>query len=164
MSSLSSSSDKDDPSGVAAEETRSEDTEAAAAKTVSGADDFAADMSSADIGSLDTDAILNASSGDKGVEAGTSVEGDEVSMDELGAAEASAESTPVVSASRPMSAEEAVEEHVTVGVVTSAERVVETTPVAVTSSGGTAQGGPSGSGSHVDPPLLDSSPSTRQYV
>ena len=164
MSSLSSSSDKDDPSRVTAEETESEDTEAAATETVPGAGDFTADMSSADIGSLDTDAILNASSEDKGVEVGTSVEGDEASMDELGAAEASAESTLVASTSRPISAEEAIEEHATVGVVTRAERVVETTPIAITSSGGTVQGGPSGSGSRVDPSLLDSSPSTRQYV
>uniref|UniRef100_A0A2N9HLS8 Uncharacterized protein n=1 Tax=Fagus sylvatica TaxID=28930 RepID=A0A2N9HLS8_FAGSY len=55
-------------------------------------------------------------------------------------------------------------EHTTVGVVTSAMRAVETTPITITSSGGTAQGGLSGSGSHVDPSLLDSSPSTRQYV
>ena len=48
MSSLSSSSDKDDPSRVAAGETESQDTEVAAAETVSGADDFAANMSSAD--------------------------------------------------------------------------------------------------------------------
>jgi hypothetical protein len=53
---------------------------------------------------------------------------------------------------------------VTVGVVTGAERVVEITPIAVTSSGGTVQGDISESGSHVDPSLLDSSPSTRQYV
>jgi hypothetical protein len=85
-------------------------------------------------------------------------------MDELEAAEASSESTPVASASKPISAEEAVEEHATVGVVTGIERIVETTPVAVTSSGGTVQAGPSGSSSHVDPSLLDSSPSTRQYV
>ncbi len=34
----------------------------------------------------------------------------------------------------------------------------------MTSSGGTVQGDLSGSGGHVDPSLLDSSPSTRQYV
>ena len=164
MSSSSSSSDKDDPSGAAAEEIESEDTETAAAETVSGADDFAADISSADIGSIDTDAILNAFSGDKGVEAGTSAEDDEVSMDELKAAEAAFDSDPTASASNLKSAEGAVEEHATVGVVTSAERVVEITPITVTSSGGIAQGGPSGSGSHMDPSLLDSSPSTRQYV
>ena len=50
MSSSSSSSDKDDPSGAAAEEVESEDTEIAAAETVSGAGDFAADASSVDIG------------------------------------------------------------------------------------------------------------------
>ena len=98
------------------------------------------------------------------MEAGVHTEDDEMSMDELEAAEAaeaSSESTPVVSASKPMSAEEAVEEHAAVGVVTDAKRVVETTPIAVTSSGGTVQGSPFGSGSRVDPSLLDSSPSTR---
>uniref|UniRef100_A0A2N9GH14 Aminotransferase-like plant mobile domain-containing protein n=1 Tax=Fagus sylvatica TaxID=28930 RepID=A0A2N9GH14_FAGSY len=71
---------------------------------------------------------------------------------------------PVASASKPMSAEEAVEEHATVGVVSGIEKIVETTPVVVTSSGGTVQAGPSGSSSRVDPSLLDSSPSTRQYA
>ena len=85
-------------------------------------------------------------------------------MDELEAAEASSGSTPVASASKPISAEESVEERATVGVVTGAERVIETTPVAVTSSGGTIQGGPSRSSSRADPSILDSSPSTRQYV
>jgi hypothetical protein len=98
------------------------------------------------------------------VETRTSTEDDEVSMGELEAAEASSDSTPVASVSRPISAEEAVEEHATIGVVTRAEKVMETTPIAIISSGGTVQGGPSGSGSRVDPSLLDSSPSTRQYV
>uniref|UniRef100_A0A2N9J9H8 Aminotransferase-like plant mobile domain-containing protein n=1 Tax=Fagus sylvatica TaxID=28930 RepID=A0A2N9J9H8_FAGSY len=177
LSSSSSSSDKDDPSGAAAKEiesedtetatakeTENEDTEGAAAETVSGADDFTADISLADIGSLDTDAIINASSEEKDVEAGASTEDDEVSMDELGAVGATSDSDSTASASKPKSAEGAIEEHVTVGVVTGAERVVETTPIAVTSSGGTVQGDLSGSGSHVDPSLLDSSPSTRQYV
>uniref|UniRef100_A0A2N9GXU8 Aminotransferase-like plant mobile domain-containing protein n=1 Tax=Fagus sylvatica TaxID=28930 RepID=A0A2N9GXU8_FAGSY len=95
---------------------------------------------------------------------GVDTEDDGVSMDELEATKASSESTSVAFASKPISAKEAVEEHATIGVVTGVERVVETIPVAVTSSGGTVQGGPSGSGSHVDPSLLDSSPSTRQYV
>uniref|UniRef100_A0A2N9EFT5 Aminotransferase-like plant mobile domain-containing protein n=1 Tax=Fagus sylvatica TaxID=28930 RepID=A0A2N9EFT5_FAGSY len=130
LSSSSSSSDKDDPSRAAAEEIESEDTETAAAETVSGA----------------------------------STEDDEVSMDELEAAEAAPDSDSTAFASKPKSTEGAVEEHATIGVVTSVERLVETTPITVTNSGGTAQGGPSGSGSHMDPSLLDSSPSTRQYV
>uniref|UniRef100_A0A2N9I278 Aminotransferase-like plant mobile domain-containing protein n=1 Tax=Fagus sylvatica TaxID=28930 RepID=A0A2N9I278_FAGSY len=130
----------------------------------SSSSDFAADISSADIGSVDTDAFLSASSGEKDARAEVDTEDDEVSMDELEAAEASSESTPVASASKPMSAEEAVEEHATVGVVSGIEKIVETTPVVVTSSGGTAQAGPSGSSSRVDPSLLDSSPSTRQYA
>jgi hypothetical protein len=113
---------------------------------------------------VDTDAFLSASSGEKDARAEVDTEDDEVSMDELEAAEASSESTPVASASKPMSAEEAVEEHATVGVVSGIEKIVETTPVVVTSSGGTAQAGPSGSSSRVDPSLLDSSPSTRQYA
>uniref|UniRef100_A0A2N9FSB1 Aminotransferase-like plant mobile domain-containing protein n=1 Tax=Fagus sylvatica TaxID=28930 RepID=A0A2N9FSB1_FAGSY len=56
------------------------------------------------------------------------------------------------------------DEHTTAGVVTSAARAVETTPITITSSGGTAQGHPSESGRHADPSLLDSSPSTRHYV
>uniref|UniRef100_A0A2N9FSE6 Uncharacterized protein n=1 Tax=Fagus sylvatica TaxID=28930 RepID=A0A2N9FSE6_FAGSY len=107
---------------------------------------------------------LLTSSEDEDVVVKTSTEEDEVSMDELEAAEVSSDSTSVAFASKPISAEGAVEEHATVGVVTSVERVVETTPVIITSNGGTVQGGPSGSGSHVDPSLLDSSPSTRHYV
>jgi hypothetical protein len=156
---LDSSSSSSDPSGAAAEEVEGEDAEAGAAEAVSGADDFAANISF-----VDTSAASLTFSEEENMEAGGHTEDDEVSMDELEAAEASSESTPVASASKSMSAEEVVEEHAAVGVVTDAERVVETTPIAVTSSGGTIQGGPSGSGSRVDPSLLDSSPSTRQYV
>ena len=156
---MDSSSSSSDPSGAATEEIERKGAEASAAETVSGADDFAADISS-----IDTSAALSTSSGEKNVEAGGSTEDDEVSMDELEAAEVSFDSTPVASASKPVSTEEAVKEHATVGVVTGAERVVETTPIAITSSGGTVQGGPSGSGNHMDPSLLESSPSTRQYV
>ena len=156
---MDSSSSSSDPSGAAVEEVEGEDAKVGAAETVSGADDFAADISS-----IDASATSFTSSEEGNMEAGINTEDDEVSMDELEAAEASSESTPVASASKPISAEEAVEEHTVVGVVTDAERVVETTPIAVTSSGGTVQGGPSGSGSRVDPSLLDSSPSTRQYV
>uniref|UniRef100_A0A2N9IE21 Aminotransferase-like plant mobile domain-containing protein n=1 Tax=Fagus sylvatica TaxID=28930 RepID=A0A2N9IE21_FAGSY len=161
---LDSSSSSSDPSGAVEEEVERESVGAGVAETVSGAGDFAADISSADIGSVDTDAFLSASSGEKDARAEVDTEDDEVSMDELEAAEASSESTPVASASKPMSAEEAVEEHATVGVVSGIEKIVETTPVVVTSSGGTAQAGPSGSSSRVDPSLLDSSPSTRQYA
>ena len=96
--------------------------------------------------------------------AGTSTEEDEVSMDELEAAKASFDNSPVASASNPRCVERAVDKHTTAGVVTSAARAVETIPITITSSGGTAQGHPSESGSHADPSLLDSSPSTRHYV
>jgi hypothetical protein len=89
-------------------------------------------------------------------------------MDELRAAEAAFDSDSTTSASKPKSAEGAetgaVEEHATVGVVTSAERVVETTPITITNSGGTVRGDLSGSGSRAERSLLDSSPSTRHYV
>uniref|UniRef100_A0A2N9GWQ1 Aminotransferase-like plant mobile domain-containing protein n=1 Tax=Fagus sylvatica TaxID=28930 RepID=A0A2N9GWQ1_FAGSY len=101
---------------------------------------------------------------EKDMEAGANIEDDEVSTGELGATGAASDSGSTASASKTMSAEEVVEEHVTVGVVTGVERVVEPTPITVTSSGGTAQGDASESGSQVDPSLLDSSPSTRQYV
>jgi hypothetical protein len=156
---LDSSSSSSDPSGVAAEEIEGEDAEAGAAETVSGVDDFTADISS-----IDASAALSTSPGEKNMGAGASTEDDEVSMDELEVTEASSDSTSVTSASKPVSAEEAVEEHTTVGVITGAERVVETTPVAITSSGGTVQGDPSGGGSYVDPSLFDSNPSTRHYV
>uniref|UniRef100_A0A2N9FBL7 Aminotransferase-like plant mobile domain-containing protein n=1 Tax=Fagus sylvatica TaxID=28930 RepID=A0A2N9FBL7_FAGSY len=95
---------------------------------------------------------------------GTGTEEDEVSMDELEAADVAFDSASTVSASKSRSAEGTVEEHTTIGVVTSAERVVKTTPITIATSGETAQDHPSESGNHVDPSLLDSSPSTRHYV
>ena len=161
---MDSQSSSSDPSGAVEEEVERASIGAGVVETASSADDFAADISSADIGSIDTDALLSASSGEKDARAEVDTGDDEVSMDELEAAEASPDNTPATPASKAISVEEAVEEHATVGVVTEAERVVETIPVVVTSSGGTVQAGPSGSSSHVDPSLLDSSPSTRQYV
>ena len=158
-SSSSSSSDKGDPSGAAAERVKSEYIEIAAAEIVSGAEDVTAVASSAD-----ESTASSTSSEDEDVVVRTSTEEDEVSMDEPEAAEVSYDSTPVASTSKPISAEGAIEEHVTVGVITSVERVVETTLVTITSSGETVQGGPSRSDSYVDPSLFDSSPSTRHYV
>jgi hypothetical protein len=158
-SSSSSSSDGGDPSKAAAERTENEDAEIATAETISGAEDVAAEASSAD-----ESTASSTSFGNEDVEAGASIEEDEVSMDELKAAEAAFNSVSTASASEPRSAEGAVEEHTTVEVVTSVERAVETTPITIATSGETAQDHPSGSGSHVDPSLLDSNPSTRHYV
>ena len=158
-SSSSSSSDKDDPSGAAAERAESEDTEIAAAETISGTENVAAETSSAD-----ESTASSTSSRNKDVEAGTSTEEDEVSMDELKVAEAAFDSDSTASASEPRSAERTVEEHTTVKVITSTERAIKTTPITIATSGQTAQDHPSESGSHVDPSLLDSSPSTRHYV
>jgi hypothetical protein len=81
-SSSSSSSYEGDPSGAVAERAESEDTEIAAVETVSGAGDFAADASSADIGTTSS-----TSSREDGMVSRTSAKEDEVSMDELRAAE-----------------------------------------------------------------------------
>ena len=158
-SSSSSSSDKDDPSGAAAERAESEDTEIAAAETISGTENVAAETSSAD-----ESTASSTSSRNKDVEAGTSTEEDEVSMDELKVAEAAFDSDSTASASEPRSAERTVEEHTTVKVITSTERAIKTTPITIATSGETAQDHPSESGSRVDPSLLDSSPSTCHYV
>jgi hypothetical protein len=89
---------------------------------------------------------------------------DVVFMDELEAAKASSSDVSTTSASNPKSIERAVDEHVAVGAVTSAVRTAETTPITITSSGGTAQGNPSRSRSRIDPSLFDSSPSTLHYL
>ena len=158
-SSSSSSSDRSDPSGVTAERVRGEDVGIDAAETVSDAETVAAKVNSAD-----ECTASSASSGREGVVAGTSTEEDAVSMDELEAAEASFDNAPTVSSSNPRSVERTIEEHATIEVVTSAARAVETTPITITNSGGTPQGNPSWSSSHVDSSLFDSSPSTHHYV
>jgi hypothetical protein len=159
LDSSSSSSDNGDPSGAAAEGVEIEDIEVDAAKTIYDAETIVAEVHSAD-----ESTALGASSGGKGMVAGTSTEEDEVSMDELEVAEAFFVNTPITFASNPRSVERAIDEHTTAGVVTSVVRAVETTPITITSSGGTAQGHLSESGSRADPSLLDSSPSTRHYV
>uniref|UniRef100_A0A2N9H6Y4 Aminotransferase-like plant mobile domain-containing protein n=1 Tax=Fagus sylvatica TaxID=28930 RepID=A0A2N9H6Y4_FAGSY len=125
---LDSSSSSSDPSGAVEEDVERESVRAGIAETVSGADDFAADISSADISSIDTDAILSASSGEKDVESRVNPYLQKKLLKNMRLLESSLV----------------------------LREVVETTPVAVTSSGGTVQGGPSGSSSHVDPSLLDS--------
>uniref|UniRef100_A0A2N9G9C9 Aminotransferase-like plant mobile domain-containing protein n=1 Tax=Fagus sylvatica TaxID=28930 RepID=A0A2N9G9C9_FAGSY len=158
-SSSSSLSDRSDPSGAAAKGIRGEDVEVDAVEAVSDAKNVAAEVSSAD-----ESTASSTSSGEDHVVAGTSTEEDEVSMDELEAAEVSFDNASTASASNPRSAGGTVGEHATIGVVTSAERAVETTPITITSSGGTPQDNPSESGSHVDPSVFDSSPSTHHYV
>ncbi len=158
-SSSSSSSDRSDPSGAVAEGIRGEDVEVDAAEVVSDVENVAAEVSSAD-----ESTASSTSSGGESMVTRTSTEEDEVSMDELEAVETSSDNSPVTSASDPRSVERAIDEHITVEVVTSAARVVETTPIIVTSSGETARGHPSESGSHADSSLLDSNPSTRHYV
>ena len=95
-SSSSSLSDRSDPSGVAVEEIKDEDAEIDTAETVSNAETVAAEVNSAD-----ESTASSASFGGEGVVAGTSTEEDAVSMDELEAAEASFDNTPIASASSP---------------------------------------------------------------
>ena len=131
-SSSSSSSDRSDPSGTAAEGIRGEDVEVDAAEAVSDAENVAAEVSYAD-----ESTASSTSSGGEVVEARTSTEEDEVSMDELEVVEASFDDAPIASASNPRSVERIVGECTTVGITTSAERAAETTPITITSSGGT---------------------------
>uniref|UniRef100_A0A2N9FFS5 Aminotransferase-like plant mobile domain-containing protein n=1 Tax=Fagus sylvatica TaxID=28930 RepID=A0A2N9FFS5_FAGSY len=77
---LDSSSSSSDPSGAVEEEVERESVGAGVAETVSGAGDFAADISSADIGSMDTDAFLSASSGEKDARAEVDTEDDELAL------------------------------------------------------------------------------------
>uniref|UniRef100_A0A2N9EL25 Aminotransferase-like plant mobile domain-containing protein n=1 Tax=Fagus sylvatica TaxID=28930 RepID=A0A2N9EL25_FAGSY len=113
-----------------AEGVENEDIEVDAAETV-----FEAETVAVEVNSVDESTASGASSGGEGMVAGTSTEEDEVSMDELEAAEASFDNTPVASASNPRFVERAVDEHTTAGVVTSAARAVETTPITIISSG-----------------------------
>ena len=131
-SSSLSSSDRSDLSGAAAEGIRGEDVEVEAAEAVFDVENVAAEVSSAN-----KSTASSTSSGEEGAVAETNTDEDVVSMDELEAAEASFDDVPIASASNPRSAERTIDEHTTVGVVTSAERAVETTPITITSSGGT---------------------------
>ena len=159
MDSSSSSGDRNDPSGAAAEGVGGEDVEIDVAEIVSDAE-----IVTVEVNSADESTASSAFSGGEGVVAETSTEEDVVSIDELVAVEASFDNVPLTSASNLRFVERTFDEHTTVGVVTSAVRATETTPITITSSGGTAQGNPFGSGSHADPSLFDSSPSTRYYV
>jgi hypothetical protein len=128
----SSSSDRSDPSGAVAEGIRGENVEIDVAEAVSDAETVAAKVNSAE-----ESTASSASSGGEGVVVETSTEEDVVSMDELEAVKASFDNAPMASASNPISVERTVDEHATIGVVTSAERAAEITPITITSSGGT---------------------------
>jgi hypothetical protein len=154
-----SSSDRTDSSGAATEEVEDEDAEIDVAKTASDEETVVAEVASDDEATA-----TNASFGEEGAVAEASIDEDIVSMYELEAAEAFFDNVPVASASNPRSVERVSDEHTTAGAVTSAVRTAEAEPIAITSSGGTAQDNPSRSDSHTDPSLFDSSPSTCHYV
>uniref|UniRef100_A0A2N9GS51 Aminotransferase-like plant mobile domain-containing protein n=1 Tax=Fagus sylvatica TaxID=28930 RepID=A0A2N9GS51_FAGSY len=156
LSSSSPSSDKNDPSGAAAKEIESGDTETAAAEETENEDTEA--VAAEEIESEDTEAAAAETvSGaiTKSLRSRTSDRGFHGT--------ASGPANPNWCCRRSYT-----EEHGTVGVVTGAEKVIEShTSIAITSSGGTVQGGPSGRKwqPYVDPSLLDSSPSLpAQYV
>jgi hypothetical protein len=159
LNSSSSSGDETDLSEAVVERVRGEEAGIDAAGAVSEEETVAAEDVSAD------EAIASdASSEEEIAVAKDSTDEDAVSMDELEAIEASFDDVSTASTSNPKSIERAVEEHVVVGGVTSAVRDAKSTPVTITSSGETAQGNPSRSGSHTDPTLFDSSPLTLHYV
>jgi hypothetical protein len=157
--SSSSSSDKTDSSGAAAEEVEDEDDKIAAEETASDEETIVAEVTSDDEATA-----MDASSGEEGTVVEASTNEDIVSMYEVETAEASFDNVLVASASNPRSVERASDEHIAVGAVTSAMRAAEAEPIAITSSGGTAQGNPSRSDNRMDPSLFDSSPPTRHYV
>ena len=159
LDSLSSSSDKTDSFGVAAEEVEDEDAKIAVEETASDEETIVAEVTSNDEATA-----MDASSGEEGTVAKASTNEDIVYMYEVETAEASFDNVLVASASNPRSVERASDEHITVGAVTSAMRAAEAEPIAITNSGGTAQGNPSRSDNHTDPSLFDSSPLTRHYV
>jgi hypothetical protein len=159
LDSSSSSGDGTESFEATAERVGGEDVEIDAAGTVSEEETIAAQAAS-----TEETTAPDVSSGEGVVMAEASTNEDLVSMDELEATEASSDDVSTASASNPKFIERAIDEHVVVGAVTSAIRIAETTPVTITSSGGTAQGNPSRSGSHTDPTLFDSSPSTLHYV
>ena len=157
--SSSSSSDRTDSSEAAAEEVEDEDAETSAAEVV-----FYEETVLAEVASDDEATATDASSGEEGVVVEASIDENNISMDELEAAEASFDIVPIASTSNPRSVERASNEHTAVGAVTSAVRATEAEPIAITSSGGTAQDNPSKSDSRTDPSLFDLSPSTCHYV
>ena len=159
MDSSSSSNDETESSETVAERVGGEDVEVDAAGAVSEEETVATETTSAE-----ETITPDVSSGEEVTVAETSINEDTVSMDELKATEASSDDATTISASNPKSIKRAVDERVVVGAVASAIRTVKTTPVTITSSGGTAQGNPSRNGSRIDPSLFDSSPSTLHYV
>uniref|UniRef100_A0A2N9EUF0 Aminotransferase-like plant mobile domain-containing protein n=1 Tax=Fagus sylvatica TaxID=28930 RepID=A0A2N9EUF0_FAGSY len=159
LNSSSSSGDETDLSEAVIERVRGEEAGIDAAGAVSEEETAAAE----DV-SPDEATASDASSEEEIAVAKDNTDEDAVSMDELEAIEASFDDVSTASTSNPKSIERAVEEHVVVEGVTSAVRDAKSTPVTITSSGETAQGNPSRSGSHTDPTLFDSSPSTLHYV
>ena len=159
MDSSSSSGDETNPSKAIAERVGGEEAGVDVAGAISEEETAAAeDVSTEEV------ATPNASSEEKVTVAEDSTDEDAVSMDELEAAEASSDGVSTVSASNPKSTERGVDEPVAIGDIASAVRTVETTTVNITNNDGTPQGNPSRSGSHTDPTLFDSSPSTLHYV
>ena len=156
---MSPSSDKTDSFGVAVEEVEDEDAKIAVEETASDEETIVAKVTSNDEATA-----MDASSGEEGTVTKASTNEDIVYMYEVKTAEASFDNVLVASASNPRSVERASDEHIAVGAVTSAMRAAEAEPIAITNSGGTAQGNPSRSDNHTDPSLFDLSPLTRHYV
>ena len=136
-----------------------EDVEIDAAKTASDQETIMAKVASGDEATA-----TDASSRKEGTVAEASTDEDIMSMDELAVVEASFDNVLFASASNPRSVERASDEHTAVGAMTGAVKTAKAEPIAITSSGGTAQGNSSRSNNHTDPSLFDSSPPTHHYV
>ena len=144
-----SSNDSTSSSGAATEEIEDEDAEIDIAKAVSDEGTIVAEVASDDEATA-----TDASSGKEGVVAEANTDENNISIDELEAAEASFDNVPVAFASNLRSVERAIDEHIAVGTVTSAVKVAEVEPIVITSNGGIAQDNPSKSDSRMDPLLF----------
>ena len=122
LDSSSSSSDRTDSSGVATEEVK--DAEIDAAEIASEEEAVVAEVASNDEATA-----TDASSGEEVTVAEANTDEDTVSMDELEVAEA-----VVAFASNSRSVKRASDEHTTAGTVTSVVRAVETEVIAITNS------------------------------
>ena len=117
-----------------------------------------------EVASDDEATATDASSGEEGTMAEANIDEDIMSMDELEAVEASFDNVLIAFAINPRSVERASNEHTIVRAVTNVVRAIEAELIAITSSGGTAQGNPSRSDSRTNLLLFDSNPPTCHYV
>ena len=150
LDSSSSSNDRTDSFGVAAEKVEDENTKIDAIKIASDEETVVVEVVSDDKATT-----TDASSGEEGTVAGVSTDKDIVSMDELETTEVSFDNVLVASTNNPRFVERAYYEYTTAKAVTSVVRAAKAEVIAIISSGGIAQGNPSKNGSCTDPSLFN---------